>query len=81
MYPGLVKTQVVEQVLKSEGETGDVFREITNRGQYASPIETARFIAKLICDAPDELLDSQDSWDYNNEADRRQIETLVERIA
>ena len=75
-YPGAVKTQIVDAVLRSETETAAVFAAMIEKGEFAEPSDVAKFLVALLVDATDELLSSQDSFDYNNSADRENVEKL-----
>ncbi|HBE67229.1 MAG TPA: sepiapterin reductase [Planctomycetaceae bacterium] len=75
-YPGAVKTQIVDEVLASDTETAGVFARLMENGEVAEPNDVAKFLVALLVDAPDELLDAQDSFDYNNPTDRKNAEQL-----
>lgn len=70
VYPGAVKTQIVDAVLASETETAKTFAAMIERGECIEPQQAAKFIVGLIADAQDELLRSREAWDYNSAADR-----------
>lgn len=76
VYPGAVKTQVVDAVLQSQTETAKAFAAIKERGELAEPSAVAKFLVALLVDAPDALLGAQDSFDYNSAEDRKNVERL-----
>lgn len=75
-YPGAVRTQIVEAVLRSETETAATFAAMLKKGELAEPSDVAKFLVALLVDATDELLDSQDAFDYNEPIDRKNVESL-----
>ena len=79
VFPGAVKTQIVDAVMGSDTETARVFGEILKRGEFADPADTAKFLAALLIDAPDALIGSQESWDYNNHEHRTLAQDLASR--
>ena len=76
VYPGAVKTQIVDAVLRSETETAATFAAMIEKGEFAEPNDVAKFLVSLLVDATDDLLNSQDSFDYNNSVDRKNVEKL-----
>ena len=75
-YPGAVRTQIVDAVLRSQTETAALFAAMVKKGECAQPSDVAKFLVALLVDAADELLSSQDSFDFNNSADRKNVENL-----
>lgn len=76
VYPGAVNTQIVDTVLRSKTETATAFAAMIERGEFAEPNDVAKFLVALLVDATDELLGSQDAFDYNSSADRKNVENL-----
>lgn len=70
VFPGAVNTRIVESVLASSTETATAFAAMVERGELAEPDATARFIADVLVEASDEVLDGREVWDYNNPDDR-----------
>ena len=62
--------------MQSNTETATAFAAMAERGELAEPHEVAEFIASLLVDAPKDLLQTRESWDYNSEADRQQVGRL-----
>lgn len=77
VYPGAVNTQIVDAVLASDTETASTFARMLKNGEFAEPDEVAQFLVALLVDASDELLLSRKSFDYNNSADRKDVEFLT----
>lgn len=75
-YPGAVRTQIVDEVLRSETETAAAFAAMKEKGELAEPGDVAKFLVALLVDATDQLIDSQESFDYNNSNDRKNVEQL-----
>lgn len=73
VFPGAVRTQVVDAVLASNSKAGEAFQEILNRGELAEPEEVADFIARILRDVDDATLQSKESWDFRVPADRRLV--------
>lgn len=73
VYPGAVNTQIVDAVLASDTETASTFVDMLKKGEFAEPDEIAQFLVALLVDASDELLRSRPSFDYNNSADRADV--------
>ena len=73
VFPGAVDTRIVDEVLESSSPSADVYAAIRDKGELADPTDTARFIAGLLVDASDELLSSQETWDYNDPEDRSAV--------
>lgn len=69
-FPGAVNTQIVDSVLASDTETATTFARMLEKGEFAEPHDVAEFLVALLVDASDELLASQDAFDYNNPVDR-----------
>jgi NAD(P)-dependent dehydrogenase (short-subunit alcohol dehydrogenase family) len=76
VFPGAVKTRLVDEVLQANTEASTVFRAIRERGELAEPQHVAEFIVSILVDAPDDLVRKNDAWDYNCETDREQIAGL-----
>lgn len=76
VFPGAVKTRIVDTVLRSGTETAAAFAAMIENGEFAEPSDVAKFLVALLVDATDEFLDSQDSFDYNNSADRKHVENF-----
>lgn len=73
LFPGAVKTRIVDEVLDSGSASAPVYAAMRERGELADPADIARFIAALLVDAPDELLESREAWDYNDPVDRAAV--------
>ena len=73
VFPGAVKTRIVDEVMKSDTETAKAFASMLDRGELAKPHEVAEFISSLLIDAPVDLLQTRESWDYNCDADRATV--------
>ncbi|MBT4100167.1 MAG: SDR family NAD(P)-dependent oxidoreductase [Gemmatimonadetes bacterium] len=71
VFPGAVNTRILDAVLASETETAKVYAAIRDRGELAEPEDAAAYIVALLADASDELIRSQQTWDYNNPDDRQ----------
>lgn len=56
LYPGAVRTPLVEAILASDSPTGDTFRSLAAEGRVAEPEEVGAFLAGLLLDATDEDL-------------------------
>lgn len=65
VYPGAVRTRIVEMVMASKTKTAEAFGEMLKRDEFAEPEEVAKFLVRLLIDTSDEELDSQECWDYN----------------
>ncbi len=76
VFPGAVRTQVVETVLQSQSATAQVFAAMQQRGELAEPVQVARFITALVVDGTSEMLRSQETWDYNSDADQAAVRSL-----
>lgn len=76
-YPGAVRTQMVDAVLHSKTETATTFAAMIAKGEFAEPSDVAKFLVALLVDAADEMLSSQESFDYNNLADRKNVDKLI----
>ena len=68
-FPGAVQTPVLDVVLDSAGPAALDYRAMLERGEVAQPADTARFVSDLL-EAPEALVASRDSWDYNSAEDR-----------
>ena len=73
VFPGAVRTQVVDKVLASDTPTATAFAGMLARGEIAQPDDVAQFMVALLVDAPDELLSSREAFDYNNPLDRADV--------
>ncbi len=76
VYPGAVQTQIVDSVLKSKSKVADVFGKIQAEGKLSTPTEAASFITSILVDAPNNLLESIEAWDYHNTNHQEQIALL-----
>lgn len=68
VFPGGVRTELVEAVLESSSQSPAVeaFREFDRAGELNEPADVGRFIARIALDATDEALDQHESWDYGD---------------
>lgn len=76
VFPGAVKTRLVDSVMSSNTETAKSFAGMLERGEFAEPPEVAEFITSLLVDATKDLLRASESWDYNSQADRERVSRL-----
>lgn len=72
-YPGAVNTRIVEAVLRSQTETAATFAAMLEKGELAKTDEVADFLVTLLVDSSDELLASQDSFEFRNSTDRENV--------
>lgn len=72
VYPGAVRTPLVEAVLSSstQSPTVKLFRELEASGKITSATEIGNFIANILSNATLEALAQREVWDYNNPHDR-----------
>ncbi len=72
LFPGGVRTPLVEAVLESESqnETVELFRKMKLEGSLFEPEEVANYIGSLLLDATDEQLNMREYWDFSNSDDR-----------
>jgi benzil reductase ((S)-benzoin forming) len=70
VFPGAVQTGVVDAIIRSGAKASQAFAAMAASGQVAPPEEVAEFIAAILVDTADELIDSMCVWDYNNEKHR-----------
>lgn len=66
VFPGAVKTGVVEAVIASKAKASEAFSAMERAGKVARPEDVAEFIAAILVDTTDDLVQSVDAWDYNN---------------
>lgn len=70
VFPGAVKTRIVDSILASNTPTAAVFADMVAAGKLADPAQAAEFLTRILLDATDELLQSREAWDYNSPEDR-----------
>ena len=70
VFPGAVKTRVVDAVLATNTKTAEIFGAMLEQDQIASPEAVAAFIVPLLVDLSDDQIRLTDAWDYNDAAHR-----------
>lgn len=74
--PGAVNTQIVDAILSSKSAAAETFAAMLERGEFAEPSDAAAFIVSLLVDATTDILNQQESWDYNSSDDQTTIANL-----
>lgn len=67
VFPGAVQTGVVDAVIASDAKASQVYAAMKADGKVALPNDVAEFIAAILIDSTDQLLESVPAWDYNNQ--------------
>lgn len=72
VFPGAVKTPLVEAVLSSpqRSPTFDMFKEMESSGTISDPAVIGEFIADILVTATDQQLEERKIWDFGNPGDR-----------
>lgn len=65
VFPGGVRTPLVDAVLASPTPAGDAFRAYDDAGEIVDPADTGRYIAGILLDATDAELAATEAWDFN----------------
>ncbi len=73
VFPGAVKTGVVEAVIASKTKVSAAFSAMEQMGKVAAPEDVAEFMVALLADAADEIVQSVEAWDYNDPEHRSLI--------
>ncbi|MDB4223683.1 SDR family NAD(P)-dependent oxidoreductase [Granulosicoccus sp.] len=71
VFPGGVRTPLVEGVLNSESlsATALAFRKLDQEGGISEPSTIGRYIANILVQATNDQLDAREFWDFSNSAD------------
>ena len=71
VFPGGVKTQLIESVLNSTSDspTTTAFKKMDSEGTLVAPEVIGRYVAQLLVDADEKQLESREYWDFNNPND------------
>jgi benzil reductase ((S)-benzoin forming) len=72
VFPGGVRTPLVEAVLNSESTsiTALAFRELDAKGAIVEPAAIGRYITDILLLATEQQLEAREFWDFNNPDDR-----------
>jgi len=72
LFPGGVRTALVEQVLASAESSPAVeaFRALEERGELVEPGAVGTFISQVVLDGSSEELAARETWDFTNPSDR-----------
>lgn len=68
IFPGGVRTQIVQAVLESPNPspTKTLFTELVDAGTFAEPNAVGDYIARIALDATSEQLAEREFWDFND---------------
>lgn len=71
VFPGAVRTPLVDSVLLSEqsSPTIDLFRGLASSGAISEPDVIGEFIADILITATDQQLKERELWDFGNQND------------
>jgi len=71
VFPGGVRTALVEQLLMADSESPTVvaFKALDASGGISEPAAVGRFVANILLDATDLQLQARQTWDFNNPED------------
>jgi benzil reductase ((S)-benzoin forming) len=72
VFPGGVKTPLVEAVLNSDSSspTALEFRKLDAKGAIVEPELIGRYVADILERATEDQLEAREYWNFNNSADR-----------
>ena len=72
VFPGAVRTPLVEAVLnsKQQSATVDLFKELDSSDHITEPDLIGAFVTNILVSASDSQLDERESWDFNKSEDQ-----------